>query len=348
MATLPPKPEAKHIPQISREGQTEAVCEKRSEIKPSLKEIQKTHKLQKLGSSTSKPDIGLQRSKTQSSIPSTSTLGNNQEFGLGKGDIFKQVKGEMNAIARSRSRSDIKIQNELQKSVSKSRFLDEIRVRRSRAQSAHSMTFDEDFNAIKMPDAEEQIKIQKQIEESRLIEEDDEKRKAEEEEEQKKEKEEEERKRQEKRKQINPYDDAPKKMDDIFGPMRGEKKPTKTQQKVKSPSPPPKEPTPPPAYTPSVYTDPDFDPNKKEIAGMSESVKLKKTSKNKKEPVKKDAAESKSQTREKLMANLGKPAKWSKPKPPPKPKTPTPPPVEEKEPTPPPQTPPPTPPPQTP
>merc|ERR1711902_247059 len=140
---------------------------------------------------------------------------------------------------------------------------------------AHSMTFDEDFNAIKMPDAEEQMKIQKQIEESRLIEEDDEKRKAEEEEEQRKEKEE------EKRKQINPYDDAPKKMDDIFGPMRGEKKQAKTQQKVKSPTPPPKEPTPPPAYTPSVYTDPDFDPNKKEIAGMSESVKLKKTAKNK-------------------------------------------------------------------
>ena len=294
-----------------------------------------------MGSSTSKPDIGLQRSKTQSSIP----MGNNQELGLGRGDIFKQVKGEMKAIERSRSRSDIKIQNQLQKSASKSRFLDEIRIRRSRAQSAHSMTFDEDFNAMKMPDAEEQMKIQKQIEESRLIEEDDEKRKAEEEEEQKNEKEEEERKRQEKRKQINPYDDAPKKMDDIFGPMRGGKKPTTTQQKVKSPTPPPKEPTPPPAYTPSVYTDPDFDPNKKEIAGMSESVKLKKTAKNKKEPTKKDAFESKSQTREKLMANMGKPAKWSKPKPAQKPKEPTPPPVEEKEPTPPPipQTPPPTP-----
>merc|ERR1719414_1662688 len=340
MATLPPKPEAKHIPQISREGQTEAVCEKRSDIKPSLKDIQKIHKLQKMGSSTSKPDIGLQRSKTQSSIPSTTTLGNNQEFGLGKGDIFKQVKGEMNAIARSRSRSDMKIQNELQKSASKSRFLDEIRVRRSRAQSAHSMTFDEDFNAMKMPDAEEQKKIQQHIEESRLEEEEDEKRKSEEEEEQRKE-------REEKRNQINPYVDAPKKMDKIFDPMRGENKQARPQAKPKSPTPPPKEPTP-PTYTPSVYTDPDFDPNKKEIAGMSESVKLKKTAKNKKEPPKKEAFESKSSTREKLMANMGKPAKWSKPKPPPKPKTPTPPPVEEKEPTPPPQTPPPTPPPQTP
>ena len=293
-----------------------------------------------MGSSSSKPDIGLQRSKTQSSI-----MGNNQELGLGRGDIFKQVKGEMKAIEKSRSRSDIKIQNQLQKSASKSRFLDEIRVRRSRAQSAHSMTFDEDFNAMKMPDAEEQKKIQKQIEESRLVEEDDEKRKAEEEEEQRKEKEEDERKRNDKRKSINPYDDAPKKMDDIFGPMRGEKKTTKMKEKEIPPSPPPKEPTPPPAYTPSVYTDPDFDPNKKEIAGMSESVKLKKTAKNKKEPAKKDAAESKSQTREKLMANMGKPAKWSKPKPAAKPKEPTPPPVEEKEPTPtpPPQTPPPTP-----
>merc|ERR1711978_360879 len=97
----------------------------------------------------------------------------------GRGDIFKQVKGEMKAIERSRSRSDIKIQNELQKSASKSRFLDEIRVRRSRAQSAHSMTFDEDFNAMKMPDAEEQKKIQQHIEESRLEEEEDEKRKSE-------------------------------------------------------------------------------------------------------------------------------------------------------------------------
>lgn len=298
-----------------------------------------------MGSSTSKPDIGLQRSKTQSSIPSTSTMGNNQEFGLGKGDIFKQVKGEMNAIARSRSRSDMKIQNELQKSASKSRFLDEIRVRRSRAQSAHSMTFDEDFNAMKMPDAEEQKKIQKHIEESRLEEEEDEKRKSEEEEEERKEREEEDRKRkerEEKRNQINPYDDAPKKMDKIFDPMRGENKQARPQAKPKSPTPPPKESTP-PNYTPSVYTDPDFDPNKKEIAGMSESVKLKKTAKNKKDPPKKEAFESKSSTREKLMANMGKPAKWSKPKPPPKPKTPTPPPVEEKEPTPPPQTPPPTP-----
>ena len=88
-------------------------------------------------------------------------MGNNQDLGLGRGDIFKQVKGEMKAIEKSRSRSDIKIQNQLQKSASKSRFLDEIRVRRSRAQSAHSMTFDEDFNAMKMPDAEEQKKIQK-------------------------------------------------------------------------------------------------------------------------------------------------------------------------------------------
>ena len=34
--------------------------------------------------------------------------------------------------------------------------------------------------------------------------------------------------------------------------------------------------------TSSVFVDRDFDPNKKEIAGMSESVQLKKASKNKK------------------------------------------------------------------
>ena len=67
---------------------------------------------------------------------------------------------------------------------------------------------------------------------------------------------------------------------------------------------------------------------------MSESVQLKKTSKNKKDPVKKDAPENKLQTREKMLGNLGKPAKFPKQKPTPKQKEPSPPPLEVKEPTP--------------
>ena len=285
-----------------------------------------------MGSSGSKPDSGLQRSRTQSSI-----VGNNSEMGHGKGDIFKEIKGEMKAIERSRSKTDVRMQHHLQKSASKSRFLDEIRVRRSRAQSAHSMTFEEE-NKIKEDHEKEDLqKIQKEKEDDQLKEEEEEEKRREEEEQQRKLKEEEEEK---KRKSINPYDDAPKKMDDIFGPMRGNSKSTvsgasKVKKKEKSPSPPPKAPTP-PSYTPSVYVDPDFDPNKKEISGMSESVKLKKTAKNRKEPAKKDVPENKLSTREKMLGNLGKPAKFPKPKPAEKPKepSPSPPPLEEKEPTP--------------
>ena len=40
-----PEPEPKHIPDISHDGQTEAVCVQRKEIKPSLKDIQKVQVL---------------------------------------------------------------------------------------------------------------------------------------------------------------------------------------------------------------------------------------------------------------------------------------------------------------
>ena len=255
-----------------------------------------------MGSSESKPGTGIQRSRTQSSI-----IG-----GHGKGDIFKQIKGEMKNIEKSRSRSDVRMLNELQKSASKSRFLEDIRAKKRRAQSEHSMTFE-------YYEEDEKQNKEKEDEERRLKEE-AEKRKAEVEK-QRQLKEEEEKKRKEKRKSINPYEDAPKKMDDIFGPLRDAA---------------PKDPSPPSSYTPSVYVDPAFDPNKKEISGMSESVQLKKTSKNRKEPAKKAAVESKLQTREKMMANLGKPAKFAKPKKAEKPKEPSPPPPETKEPTPPP------------
>ena len=284
----------------------------------------------RMGSAATKPENGLQRSRTQSSI-----TGQNTAMGHGKGDIFKQVKGEMNAIERSRSKTDIRVHNMLEKSASKSRFLDEIRVRKSRAQSAHSMTFEEeakindDKDKMRNYIEEKTQKIQNYVEEKTLKEDADET---------KSEEDVETIKRVEKRKSINPYDDAPKKMDDIFGPMRGDGKKTASSvvqenKKEKTPTPPPKEPTP-PTYTSSVYVDPNFDPNKKEISGMSESVQLKKTSKNKKDPVKKDVPENKLQTREKMLGNLGKPAKFPKQKPAPKQKEPSPPPLEVKEPTP--------------
>merc|ERR1719479_303544 len=177
----------------------------------------------------------------------------------------------MNAIERSRSKTDIRVHNMLEKSASKSRFLDEIRVRKSRAQSAHSMTFEEEAKISDDKDKmrnyidEKTQKIQNYVEEKALKEDADET---------KSEEDVETIKRVEKRKTINPYDDAPKKMDDIFGPMRGDGKKTASSvvqenKKEKTPTPPLKEPTP-PTYTSSVYVDPNFDPNKKEISGMSE------------------------------------------------------------------------------
>merc|ERR1712241_1563154 len=140
----------------------------------------------------------------------------NQEMCHGRGDIFKQIKGEMNAIEKSRSRTDIRMHNHLQKSASKSRFLDEIRVRRSRAQSAHSMTFEEE-KAKEEQGKDFEQRIQQEVEKQKLVEEEEEEKRKAEEDEQGRLKEEEERKRNDKRKSINPYDDAPKKMDDILG-----------------------------------------------------------------------------------------------------------------------------------
>ena len=52
----------------------------------------------------------------------------------------------------------------------------------------------------------------------------------------------------------------PKKLDDVFGPIR-------------------EAPVSPPAAAAGVWMDPDFDPGQKEISGISESVKLKKSGK---------------------------------------------------------------------
>ena len=249
------------------------------------------------GSTTS-----LQKSKTQDFI------------GGSKGDIFKEIKGHMNAIERSRSKTDMRMHNELQKSASKSRFLEEVKVKKKRAQSVHEMTFEEEegkkSNKEHEKDAEEKLQKTKEDEKAKK---ETEKRKLVEEAEKKKIEEE----AKTKRKSINPYDDAPKKMDDIFGPLRDDiNKPksaaptkTKKKQKTPSPSPPPlKEPSP-PLFTGGVYVDPNFDPRKKEIKGMSENVQLKKSAKNKKEPIKKEP-ESKLSQRDKLFANMGKPAKF--------------------------------------
>ena len=194
----------------------------------------------------------------------------------------------MNAIEKSRSRTDIRVHQELQKSASRSKFLEEVKNKKRREASISL----EEKQAAALA-AEEAAK--KAAEDAKAAEE-----KA------KKEAEKDALKAA-KEKELKKPNGTPKKMDEIFGPLR-EKSPEFVP-------------------TSSVFIDRDFDPNKKEIAGMSESVQLKKTQKKK---VEKPPQESKAEQREKLFANLGKPAKFPKPK---KPKDPTPPP---KEPTPPP------------
>ena len=113
--------------------------------------------------------------------------------------------------------------------------------------------------------------------------------------------------------------EPPKKMDQIFGPLRQAKATKVDPEFVQAEAVP--DPEPEVTSSSSVFIDRDFDPNKKEVKGMSESVQLKKTAKAKK--VEKPPVESKSDQRSKMFANMGKPAKFQKPK---KPKEPTPPP----------------------
>ena len=202
---------------------------------------------------------------------------------VSSGDLFKEIKGHINAIERSRSKTDMRMYQELQKSRSRSKFLEEVKTKRRE----QSLSLDE-------KEAEEQAKAKAKAEE-------DEKKEFERQEKERQMKEEEEKMKESKRKRQNPFEDAPKKMDDIFGPLRD------TEET--------------PIISPSVFIDPSFDPNKKEITGMSETVQLKKTSKGREEP-KKEHVESKLSQREKLFANMGKPAKFQKLK---KPKEPTPP-----------------------
>ena len=226
-----------------------------------------------------------------------------------KKDIFKEVQSEKFAIQKSQSRSSLVVHNELEKSASKSRFLENVKQKKAEAEAE-----------AKLIRAESQAKL---LEEAKMAE----KRK----------------KELSESKQVNnnvnsiskkpnkqgQFEEMPKKLDEVFGSIRD------------APVTPAKAPSPVPMMS-SVYVDPDFDPGQKDVKGISETVKLKKSDK---KPLKPEVK------KEKIKFEL--PAKKPKrPKPkeespppleevktPPPPKSPTPPPkapTPPKEPTPPP------------
>ena len=207
-------------------------------------------------------------------------------------------------LARSDTVGDVfKEVNKELSSIKKSRSRSDIIVHHKLEKSGSRSKFLEDVKLKKKGAEEEKAKIlvleaeekeKKQIEEK--------KRKEEE-----RQREEEDRKRKEeealeRRKSL--AEEKPKKMDEIFAPIRD---------------------------APSVYIDPNFDPNHREIKGMSEDVRLKKSAadktKKEEEPKKK---------KNEMYSMPAKPATFQKPKPKPEPvvieepppKEPTPPPLE--------------------
>lgn len=184
----------------------------------------------------------------------------------------------------------------LQKSESKSRFLDNVKQRKEVEQKKQEEEQRKERAESQLKEKERQQKIRQSEERKSSI--------------------------SVVKKPVNEFDEKPKKLDEIFGPVRDA--PVST-------------------ISAGVYVDPDFDPGQKDIKGMDETVKLKKSAR---KPTKDEPK------KEKFKYELpSKPAKFSKPKPkeatpPPKeatppPKEPTPPPKEPtpvpKEPTPPPK-----------
>ena len=153
-------------------------------------------------------------------------------------DLFKQVSTEVASIEKSKSQSKINLHNELQKSASKSKFLDNVKARKEIEQQKKEEQNRRERSASQAKIEAENLK--KRSRESSVsstassI-----------------------------KKPINEFDDKPKKLDDIFGKLVDARA-----------TPAPSE----PAVT-AVYVDPNFDPGQKDIKGMSESVKLKKSSK---------------------------------------------------------------------
>ena len=208
-------------------------------------------------------------------------------------DLFKEVNNEVFSIQKSLSRSSINVQNKLEKSESKSRFLDSVKQKKELEQKREEVA--------KLERAESQAKFEAEAKEE-------------------KKKELEKKSAAPVKKPINEFDDQPKKIDEIFGPMRDA-----------------------PVIQSSVYVDPDFDPGQKDIKGMEESVKLKKSAKKpvKEEPKKEKfkyempSKSSKFPRPKKEQPKLKDPTPEPPKEPtPPPPKEPTPVPEPEREPTP--------------
>jgi hypothetical protein len=186
------------------------------------------------------------------------------------GDVFKEVNMELHSIQKSRSRSDMLAHQKLEKSGSRSKFLEDVKHKKK----------EEEKEKAKKAIIEAEEKHNRETEEQRRKEEDrrmeDEARK---------------RKETETRESSSKssFDDLPKKMDEIFAPIRE-------------------------APATAVYINPDFDPNHREIKGMSEDVRLKKS-----EKAKKTEEEVPKKKKNEMYSMPAKPATFQKPKPKPDP-----------------------------
>jgi len=186
------------------------------------------------------------------------------------GDVFKEVNMELHSIQKSRSRSDMLAHQKLEKSGSRSKFLEDVKHKKK----------EEEKEKAKKAIIEAEEKHNRETEEQRRKEEErrmeDEARK---------------RKETETRESSSKssFDDLPKKMDEIFAPIRE-------------------------APATAVYINPDFDPNHREIKGMSEDVRLKKS-----EKAKKTEEEVPKKKKNEMYSMPAKPATFQKPKPKPDP-----------------------------
>ena len=61
----------------------------------------------------------LKKSQSQGQIPSAAGFYEKRNSASGGGDIFSQIRGTMTSIEKSRSRSDIRVHQQLQKSASR-------------------------------------------------------------------------------------------------------------------------------------------------------------------------------------------------------------------------------------
>ena len=183
------------------------------------------------------------------------------------GDVFREINKELHSIQKSRSRSDILVHQKLEKSGSRSKFLDDVKHKKKEEEKVKKAILEE--------------QEQKEIEEKRKRD-DGERKKREEDDEREKE-------RERKKKEREGLDEAhttTTKLDEIFAPMRES----------------------------AVYINPDYDPNHREIKGMSEDVRLKKAS-----AADRPKEEKPKKKKNEMYSLPAKPAIFQKPKPKPEP-----------------------------